>query len=77
MYRVIAGWGSNHCTLCGGHIGGMLVTLASMLRIPVCMHNLEDEQLFRPDVWNQFGMEDPTGADYRACANYGPLYGPY
>ena len=77
VYRVIAGWGSNHCTLCGGHIGGLLVTLASMLRIPVCMHNLEDEQLFRPDVWNQFGMEDPTGADYRACANYGPLYGPY
>lgn len=77
VYQVMNHWGSNHCTLCYGHIGEQLITLASMLRIPVCMHNLEADQIFRPDAWNQFGADDPVGADYRACAVYGPLYGPY
>ena len=77
VYRVIERWGSNHCVLCPGHVGGQLVTLASMLRIPVSFHNLAPEQLMRPDVWRQFGADDPTGADYRACAAFGPLYGRY
>ena len=66
-------WGSNHCTLCYGHIGAQLMTLASMLRIPVCMHNVPEDKIFRPAAWNAFGM-DKEGQDYRACKNYGPLY---
>ena len=54
-----------------------LITLASMLRIPVCMHNVPDDQLFRPSAWSAFGAMDSQGADYRACANFGPLYGKY
>lgn len=77
VYRVIESWGSNHCVLCPGHVGRLLVTLASMLRIPVGFHNLEQEDLMRPDVWKQFGADDPVGADYRACAAFGPLYGVY
>lgn len=77
VYRVVESWGSNHCVLCPGHIGDLLVTLASMLRIPVSFHNLDQAQLMRPDVWKQFGADDPTGADYRACATFGPLYGRY
>ncbi len=75
VYSVMAAWCANHAALSFGHIGADLVTLASLLRIPVCMHNLEDAALFRPSAWNTFGTDDPTGADYRACANFGPLYG--
>ena len=57
-----------------GHIGADLITLASMLRIPVCMHNVDEAKIFRPASWNAFGM-DLEGADYRACAAYGPVYG--
>ena len=74
-YSVMANWGANHGALSYGHIGADLITLASQLRIPVCMHNLEEETLFRPSAWSAFGVSDPTGADYRACANFGPLYG--
>lgn len=74
VYDVVDCWGSNHCTLCYGHVAREMVTLASMLRIPVSLHNLSDQELFRPDVWRQFGADDPTGADYRACAAFGPLY---
>lgn len=75
VYSVMANWGANHSALSYGHIGADLVTLASLLHIPVCMHNLEDAALFRPSVWSAFGTDDPTGADYRACASFGPLYG--
>jgi L-fucose isomerase len=75
VYSVMANWGANHGALSYGHIGADLVSLASLLRIPVCMHNLDDAALFRPSAWSAFGTEDATGADYRACANFGPLYG--
>ncbi len=74
VYTVMAKWGANHGAFSYGHIGADLITLASMLRIPVCMHNVPEDSIFRPDVWNSFGM-DAEGADYRACAAYGPLYG--
>jgi L-fucose isomerase len=70
----MANWGSNHGAISYGHIGADLITLASMLRIPVCMHNVEDGDVFRPSAWNAFG-EDKEGADYRACLNFGPVYG--
>ncbi|WP_439240514.1 L-fucose isomerase [Lonepinella sp. BR2474] len=73
VYSVMANWGANHCVATYGHVGADLITLASMLRIPVCMHNLEDEQVFRPSSWNGFG-QDKEGQDYRACANFGALY---
>jgi L-fucose isomerase len=73
VYSVMANWGANHCASSYGHIGADLVTLASMLRIPVCMHNLHDGEIFRPSSWNGFGM-DKEGSDYRACSSYGPLY---
>lgn len=73
VYSVMAAWGANHGAVSYGHIGADLVTLASMLRIPVCLHNLEGP-LYRPSAWAAFGM-DPEGADYRACAAFGPLYG--
>jgi L-fucose isomerase len=72
VYSVMAAWGANHGAFSYGHIGADLVTLASMLRIPVCMHNVED--LYRPSAWSAFGM-DLEGSDYRACAAFGPLYG--
>ena len=75
VYSVMANWGANHGALSYGHIGADLVSLASILRIPVCMHNLDEAALFRPSAWSAFGTEDTTGADYRACANFGPLYG--
>ena len=75
VYSVMANWGANHGALSYGHIGADLVTLASLLRIPVSMHNLEPTNLFRPSAWSAFGADDPTGADYRACAAFGPLYG--
>ncbi len=73
VYSVMANWGANHGAFNYGHIGADLITLASMLRIPVCMHNVADDKIFRPSAWNAFGM-DKEGADYRACANFGPLY---
>lgn len=73
VYNVMANWGANHGAISYGHIGADLITLASMLRIPVNMHNIEDENIFRPSAWASFGM-DPEGSDYRSCATYGPLY---
>jgi L-fucose isomerase len=75
VYSVMAGWGANHCAMSYGHIGGDLVSLAALLRIPVNMHNLPEETLFRPNVWTNLGTADPEGADFRACAALGPLYG--
>lgn len=72
-YDVMNNWGANHGAISYGHIGADLITMASMLRIPVCMHNVPEEDIFRPAAWNAFGM-DKEGADYRACAAYGPLY---
>ena len=77
VYSVMAAWGANHGAISYGHIGADLITLASMLRIPVTMHNVPDTRLFRPATWNHFGALDPVGADYRACATFGPLYGRY
>ncbi|WP_206082197.1 L-fucose isomerase [Maribellus sediminis] len=74
VYSVMANWGANHGAISYGHIGADLITLASILRIPVCMHNVEEDQIFRPSAWNAFG-EDKEGSDYRACANFGPIYG--
>jgi L-fucose isomerase len=73
VYSVMANWGSNHGAISYGHNGHELITLASMLRIPVCMHNVPAERLFRPSAWNSFGM-DKEGSDYAACETYGPLY---
>ena len=73
VYSVMNNWGANHGAISYGHIGADLITLASMLRIPVCMHNVEEEKIFRPAVWNAFGM-NVEGADYRACQNFGPIY---
>jgi L-fucose isomerase len=75
VYAVMNSWGANHGAISFGHIGSELITLASMLRIPVYMHNVHEERIFRPSSWNSFGTADPEGADFRACANYGPLYG--
>lgn len=72
-YDVMNNWGANHGAISYGHIGADLITMCSMLRIPVCMHNVPDEKIFRPAAWNAFGM-DKEGADYRACAIYGPFY---
>lgn len=72
-YSVMANWGANHCVATYGHVGADLITLASMLRIPVCMHNVEEKDIFRPSAWSAFG-QDKEGQDYRACANFGPLY---
>lgn len=74
VYEVMNNWGANHGAISYGHIGGDLITLASMLRIPVDMHNVPDDRIFRPSVWARFGGLEPQGADYRACANFGPLY---
>ena len=73
VYNVMNAWGANHCAFSFGHIGADLITLASMLRIPVAMHNVPEQDIFRPTFWNAFGM-DPEGSDYRACENLGPLY---
>ncbi len=74
VYSVMRDWGANHGAISYGHIGADLITLASILRIPVCMHNVPEERIFRPSAWNAFGME-LEGADFRACSNFGPLYG--
>jgi L-fucose isomerase len=74
VYSVMANWGANHGAISYGHIGDKLITLASMLRIPVCMHNVPEQKIFRPAVWGAFGTNNPEGADYRACKNFGALY---
>jgi len=74
VYSVMANWGANHGVTVYGHVGSRLLTLASMLRIPVSMHNVPEEQIFRPHAWAAFGSEHPEAADYRACAAYGPMY---
>jgi L-fucose isomerase len=73
VYTVMAKWGANHGSISYGHIGHDLITLASMLRIPVCMHNVEGDKMFRPTAWNSFGS-DTEGSDYRACTVYGAIY---
>ncbi len=72
-YSVMANWGANHCAFTYGHIGADLITLASMLRIPVCMHNVDEDKIFRPSTVAAFGM-DKEGADFRYCQAYGPIY---
>lgn len=73
VYSVMANWGANHSASSFGHIGADLISLASLLRIPVCMHNIPEDRIFRPSSWSSFGM-DKEGSDYLACSNYGPLY---
>ncbi|HBY5380203.1 TPA: L-fucose isomerase, partial [Klebsiella pneumoniae] len=73
VYSVMANWGANHGVLTIGHVGADFITLAAMLRIPVCMHNVEEAKIYRPSAWAAHGM-DIEGQDYRACQNYGPLY---
>jgi L-fucose isomerase len=77
VYTVMANWGANHGAISYGHIGAELITLASMLRIPVYMHNVPEEQIFRPHAWSAFGAMEPQAGDFQACANFGPLYGQY
>ncbi len=74
VYSVMNNWGANHGSISYGHIGDKLITLASMLRIPVCMHNVGEERIFRPSAWTHFGTADAEAADYRACSTYGPVY---
>lgn len=74
VYSVMANWGANHGTLTYGHIGRDLITLAAMLRIPVSLHNVPNDGIYRPHSWAAFGTKDLEGADYRACATYGPMY---
>lgn len=74
VYDVMDNWGANHGSISFGHIGADLITLASMLRIPVNMHNVADDRIFRPRAWGLFGTADPESADFRACLNFGPLY---
>lgn len=74
VYTVMANWGANHGAITYGHIGKDVITLASMLRIPVSMHNIPDEEIYRPNTWSAFGTKDLESADYRACNAYGPLY---
>jgi len=75
VYSVMNAWGANHGVISHGHIGANLITLAAMLRIPVYMHNVPTENIFRPAAWNTFGTADAESADFRACANFGPLHG--
>ncbi len=74
VYSVMANWGANHGAISYGHIGADLIALAAILRIPVCMHNVDEHKIFRPAAWSAYGM-DKEGSDYRACSTYGPLYG--
>jgi len=75
VYTVMNNWSANHGAISYGHIGADLISLASMLRIPVAMHNVPEEEIFRPSAWGLFGAQDPQGADYRACKNFGAIYG--
>jgi L-fucose/D-arabinose isomerase len=77
VYTVMNNWGANHCAFSCGHIGGDLIALAAMLRIPVYMHNVAEEKIFRPSAWTEFGANEPQAADFAACKNFGPLYGKY
>ena len=77
VYSVMANWGANHGAFSYGHIGADLITLASILRIPVAMHNVPEAKLFRPSYWSAFGTQDLEGADFRACKALGALYGQY
>lgn len=74
VYSVMNHWGANHCAMSYGHIGADIISLSSILRIPVNMHNVPEDQIFRPNAWNMFGTADREGADFRACENFGPLY---
>ncbi len=74
VYSVMNLWGANHGAISYGHIGDQLITLASMLRIPVSMHNVSEDRIYRPKTWAAFGTKDLESADYRACKNFGPLY---
>ena len=74
VYSVMANWGANHGASVYGHVGAELITLASMLRIPVAMHNVDDSRIYRPHVWAAFGTDDKQAADYQACKTYGPMY---
>ena len=73
-YDVMNNWGANHCVMTAGHVGDLYITLASMLRIPVYMHNVENSKVFRPSAWRSFGTADLESADFRACQSHGPLY---
>ena len=73
-YEVMNNWGANHCVMTAGHVGDLYITLASMLRIPVYMHNIENSRVFRPSAWRSFGTTDLESADFRACQSHGPLY---
>jgi len=75
VYSVMNNWGANHGAISHGHIGADLITLAAILRIPVCMHNVPEEKILRPSAWNAFGTMDKEAADFRACQNFGPIYG--
>ena len=74
-YEVMNHWGANHCVMTAGHVGHLFITLASILRIPVYMHNVSESRVFRPSAWNAFGTENLESADFRACQNFGPMYG--
>lgn len=74
VYSVMANWGANHGVTVGGHVGADIITMCSMMRIPVAMHNVPKEKIFRPHVWSAFGTEDAQAADYAACKQYGPMY---
>jgi L-fucose/D-arabinose isomerase len=74
-YEVMNHWGANHCVMTAGHVGHLFITLASILRIPVYMHNVDASRVFRPSAWNAFGTDGLESADFRACQNFGPLYG--
>jgi L-fucose isomerase len=74
-YDVMNNWGANHCVMTAGHVGHLFLTLASILRIPVYMHNVDEGRIFRPSAWNAFGTDHREGADFRACQTFGPLYG--
>jgi len=74
VYSVMNNWGANHCVASYGHIGADLIALASILRIPVNMHNVEASTIFRPSAWSMFGTQQSEAADFRACQNFGPLY---
>jgi L-fucose isomerase len=75
VYTVMSNWSANHGSISYGHVGADLISLAAMLRIPVAMHNVAEEQVFRPSTWNLFGAQELQSADYQACKNFGPLYG--
>jgi L-fucose isomerase len=75
VYTVMNNWSANHGSISYGHVGADMIALASLLRIPVAMHNVAEEKIFRPSSWGLFGANEPQAADYRACQNFGPLYG--